>query len=174
MKPLLDDKEYIFNLDIHGKQYNIDVKWLLHLENAITSDLSSIELQESLEKVGGYLHTFLAAFEEITRRKIEEELDYEIWYKETYAKAEMSLLSVFSEEVKSGIRSKTNGTPNRTQIEARIIVDYKDEYRKRTETLNKIKTYWDFLSREMKIIEIRATNLQSILNFRRKVMEKEY
>lgn len=174
MKPLQDKEDYILTLTINDKQYDIDTCWLLHLHNAITDSQSSVELEESLEKISGYLHTFSAAYEQAVTLKLQEELDYDIWYKETYANAEKSILEDFHNEVKCGLRSKTNSSPSRAQIEARLIMENRAEYRERTNRVNKIKTYADFLYREMKIIESRATHLQSILNLRRKLMEKEY
>ncbi|TRZ79793.1 hypothetical protein D4R86_05380 [bacterium] len=174
MKPQLHDDDYIFNLTIHNREYAIDVKWLLHLQNEITSDLSSIELEESLEKVAGYLHTFSTAYEDAMSNKNQVELEFEIWYKEKYVESEHNLLGDFATDVRTGIRSKTNATPTKAQIEADIVTNNVLDYKKLKEHLNKIQTYTDFLYREIKIIESRATHLQSILNLRRKLMEKEF
>jgi len=174
MKPLLHDDDYIFNLTIHNREYAIDIKWLLHLQNDITSDLSSIELEDSLERIAGYLHTFSTAYEESMSNKNQVELEYEIWYKEKYVESESNLFDSLSSDVKMGLRSKTNATPSKAQIEANIITNNVIEYKKLKEHLNKIQTYTDFLYREIKIIESRASHLQSILNLRRKLMEKEF
>lgn len=172
MKPQLHDDEYIFNLTIHGREYAIDIKWLLHLQNEITSDKNLIELEETLEKVSGYLHTFSVAYEDYSRQKARLELKYDVWYKEKYMESEKNLINSFAEDIKTGVRSKTKATPTAAQIEANITINNKDEYVNFKEKLNKIKILTEFLWREMKILEGRAGYIQSIMSNRRKEMER--
>jgi len=173
MKPQLNDEEYIFKLNIHGIEYDIDTKWLLHLHNEITSEQSSIELEECLEKISGYLHTFSVAYEQYSNDKAALELEYDIWYKEKYAEAESDLVATFAADVRSNIRSKSNANPTKAQVEAAIVNNNKEEYREFQTRINKIKIMTEFLWREMKIIENRAMHIQSILNLRRRTMERE-
>ncbi len=173
MKPLLEKDAYTVNLEINNKEYVIDVKNLLHLESAIEEEASSLELEMDLEKIAGYLHTFLTAFRDKTIKKKRYALDYEIWYTEKLVKAEEYLTSKFIKEFESGSRSKTKVTPTKIQIENQVIIDNTEEYRKRNNKMNVLESACIFLDKEFKLLQERASHIQSLLSMRRQVMSKE-
>ena len=90
-----------------------------------------------------------------------------MWYKEKQAEAEEALLARMQEEVRVGIRSKSNATPTKAQVDAWIATNYGNEYKKLFTELHTLKEQSDFLFREFKILSERGTHLQTILKSRK-------
>lgn len=169
----LEVEEYLFTLRVGSKEYTIDTKWLLNLKVGLTDNLSDIELEESLQKIAGYLHVFSSAYDEVSRAKATTQLEYDIWYASEYAKSEEDLSTDYAEEVASGLRSKTNSSPSRTQIENHLINRLQEEYKTKNLEVNTLTSNAEYLLREMKLIESRGTHLQTLIKSRQAIRNIE-
>lgn len=164
---LLENEDYLFTLKINSRTYTIDTKWLLNLKVGLTEDKSNQELEECLQVVAGYLHTFTAAYEEINKTKLQKELEYEIWYNKEYYCYEQELINIYAEEIRSGLRSKTNAEPKKSQMESGFIVKNESGYYEKNMELNELRNTTEYLSKEIDIIKSRGTHLQTIIKTRR-------
>ena len=164
---LLNNEDYIFELTINGNVYTIDTKWLLNLKVGLTEDKSNQELEESLQLIAGYLHTFTAAYEELNKLKMKKELEYDVWYNESYYKYEKELTNRYGEEIRAGLRSKSNSEPKKSQIESLLITADKKTYMEKNEELINIRHNVEYLAKEIDIIKSRGTHLQTIIKTRR-------
>lgn len=169
----LNVEEYLFTLKVGKREYTIDIKWLLNLKSAITEDQSDAELEDSLQKVAGYLHVFSSAYDSLNRERATYQLDYDIWYSAKFDEAEKELLKTFASEIASGARSKSMSSPTKTQVETYLINGCPEEYRGRNLQLSDLNTNADYLLREMKLIESRGTHLQTLIKSRQSIRNIE-
>jgi len=167
MSILLDDCEYIFTLQIGSREYKVDLKWLLNLKVGITDDKSDVELEDSLQQISGYLHTFVAAYECASAELMNEELNYEIWYEKLYKNSEIALVDKNIKEMASGLRSKSNSMPTKSQVKTELITSHEDKYRAKTENLNNLKHRVETIQRELDVIKSRGTHLQTLIKVRK-------
>ena len=164
---------HIFDLKIGNRTYTVDTQWLLNLKTGLTDSLGDLELEDSLQRVAGYLHTFSSAYECANREKIKVELEYEIWYEQLFKIMEETLIKEYQQEINAGLRSKTNSTPTRSNVHTKLICSREIEYREQTTKLNEAKANADYLFRELKLIESRGTHLQTLIKSRQAVRSIE-
>lgn len=168
-----DTDTYLFNLKIGDKSYTIDTKWLLNLKVEITDTLSDFELEDSLQKIAGYLHTFSSAYEEANKFKNLTSLEYDIWYSKVYSEIESKLSNKYSNEISAGLRSKTNSSPTKSQVETELILNNEIDYVKWNALLIDNSSKADYLMRELKLIESRGTHLQTLIKSRQTIRNIE-
>jgi hypothetical protein len=164
---------YIFDLKIGDRTYKVDTQWLLNLKTGLTDRLSDLELEDSLQRVAGYLHTFSSAYECVNRERSREELEYEIWYEKLFSITEETIIKEYQNEINAGLRSKSNSTPTKGNVHTRLVVEYEGDYRERTSKLNELKEDAEYLFRELKLIESRGTHLQTLIKSRQAVRSVE-
>jgi|GEM_PF-6606815 len=165
--------EYLFTLHVGKKEYCLDTKWLLNLKVGMTDTQSDAELEDSLQKIAGYLHVFSSAYDEANRAKNVEQLEYDLWYANMFATSEKELLERMSNEVAAGLRSKTSASPTKAQVEHHLINKSMEEYQTRNIRLQELSANADFLLREIKVIEARGTHLQTLIKSRQTLRNLE-
>lgn len=171
--PLKDNKPYQLKLEIGNQTYEIDIKFLLHLRSGVTEDKSSIELEETLEKMSGYLHIISQAYKTASIKTKKLETQFESWYNDKYVETEKVITQYFKQEVNSGSRSKTKMQPTQKQIESRMIANNKSKWKRWNERIKKSQIEEEFLYREFKLLQSRSTHIQSILSLRKQILPSE-
>lgn len=171
--PLEDNEPYILKLKIGNEDYEIDTKYLIHIRGDITEDANSVELEEDLEKISGYLHIISQSYRTASLRTKKYETKFEAWYNQKYVEVEHELTEQFKKEVEAGTRSKTKMQPTQQQIKSAVINKYEDQWMKYNQKMKESKVEEEFLYREFKLLQNRASHIQSILSMRKQIIPTE-
>ena len=165
---ILDDKDFLIEVELSPDMTKlIDVKYLLMLQHLLTSNQSDAELEDALNRIDPYLFTFKRGIEYWNGELASLELNFDIWYKKTWAKTEQKLMDAELQKVEDGIITKSKVAVTKQQVDSELVIDEEKEYVSWKTQINILRNRLEFLKDLTKLLESRGSRIQTIVNSRR-------
>lgn len=129
------DGRFYAHYVLGGRQYEADLTSVLHVgqtDRAVDADPKQII--QALSDVGPWRYTFFMAWAECKRRLEDVEIGYKVWFARRYQEAVAACQREKAAGVSDGSRSRAEQIAQAV-IEARIICDNEDEWRRQQDVL---------------------------------------
>lgn len=115
--------------DADGNMTDVDVFSILRLPGGSTIDtLTAVEAAERLSEMSAWKMYVWSNYVRVRSKRLEAETAYDLWWAEKCIEVGDELRSRNIEEMKSGIRTKSNLSVTRDAIENHVIHKYQDEW----------------------------------------------